>query len=215
MIIKCSQRLSLFLSSIFILTLLGCLGERPVMTPTDFSNIILKAAFTKDSALIKRLIPTRTKCMQTMALGKIGVNEKERELKYINDNENMQLVQDSVMYYYRNLLSKIEKYNIKEFKFDTVDFNNYFDSRRPYLRLDVNGFINQDTNKYIFVVHGAFLMTDGWNLGMMDIVPPEEVILIRTLDQERARILSERLAREKLKDSLDKINLSSQPKNVE
>ncbi|MEO6190355.1 MAG: hypothetical protein ABIO44_08295 [Saprospiraceae bacterium] len=155
-----------------------------VMTPTVFSNGLLKAAFDRDSTYFIERIEDASKLRQTLKLYKnlrLGIQEYENLL--MSDNSQHERMKDSALSMYHNLIDSIEKYKIVRMNFDTVDFNNYVNNYRPYYKLDADGYIYQNKDTFVLLIKDAILLTDGWNLGSVKLIRPKpNELLLRVVD---------------------------------
>ncbi|MBK8403316.1 MAG: hypothetical protein IPL25_04265 [Saprospiraceae bacterium] len=103
---------------------------------------------------------------------------------------------------YRELVRKFDSIGLKPFVFDTVDFNNYVNGKRPFYRLAVDGWIYHEQDTFVFKIRDAILLVDGWNLGTVELVRPDNSLkFIRNKD---------------LRDSLARpLNIEAEKKNTE
>ncbi len=200
-------RLTILLS--FLLFALYACNKRPerIMTPTIFSNGLIQAAFDRDSTFFLEQIETPTKIRQALKLYKdLRPAMKEYETIVMSDNSQYNRMKDSALIMYHGLVDSIQKFGLKKFSFDTVDFNNYVNNYRPYFKLDADGYIYQNNNTYVLKIREAMLLTDGWNLGSVVLFQPAPgEILLRVADSLREASKKDPRGLRTL-DSLKKIN---------
>jgi|JI10StandDraft_1071094.scaffolds.fasta_scaffold08035_2 hypothetical protein len=180
----------------------GCQSKKEIMTPTNLANIILKSVFDKDSTLFLDRLFNKERSLQTLKLGQLSDYVIEQETALVNNESEMKIYRDSMSFQYRELVRKFDSIGLKPFVFDTVDFNNYFNGKRPFYRLAVDGWIYHGQDTFVLKIRDAILLVDGWNLGSVELVRPDNSLkFIRNKD---------------LRDSLEKIqNLEAEKRKTD
>ncbi|NOT37763.1 MAG: hypothetical protein HOP11_10340 [Saprospiraceae bacterium] len=177
------------------------------MTPTIFSNGLLKAGFDQDTSYFLDRIESPLKLKQTLKIYKdLRPSMQEYENILMSDNMQHDRMRDSAIQMYKGLIDSIAKFGIKKMVFDTVDFNNYVNNYRPYYKLDAEGYIYQNNETYVLQIKEAILLMDGWNLGSVRLFKPtKDEMLLRVIDSlKEASKTDPRNIR--VMDSLKKIN---------
>ncbi|MEP7196337.1 MAG: hypothetical protein ABI851_07430 [Saprospiraceae bacterium] len=199
---------STFYLFFILFVLFACNRQKDViMTPTIFSNGLLKAAFDRDSSYFLERIENPTKLRQALHYYE-GLREAMLDYENIlmSDNAQHDRMKDSALSMYHGIIDTIEKYHIQRMVFDTVDFNNYVNNYRPYYKLDAEGYIYQNGDTMVLQVKSAILLTDGWNLGFVKLFKPNpNELLLRVVDslKEASKHDPKNL---RILDSLKKIN---------
>lgn len=155
---------------LLVVLLYSCKEEKKVMTPTDFTNIILKSVFEKDSPAFKERLYHANELQDAINLAKLTPEVRKNEQKIINDKYHYIVYEDSCMLEYRSLIKQFDSLGITAFTMDTVDFNNYFEPKRPYIRLEADSWIYKGQDTFVLKIKDAVLLRDGWNLGSVKLM---------------------------------------------